>query len=143
MSESYFNIKADYKEANYICQNISKKLSDMNIDTADIAACEIATREALNNIIKHAYLNNCENNIEIFVSANNNKVSISVSDYGKERTEIKAAILNFNPHDIENLPESGFGLYIIEKVMDLTEYISENGKNTYTITKILKNNNKP
>lgn len=143
MSESYFNIKADYKEANNICQNISKNLSDMNIDTADIAACEIATREALNNIIKHAYLNDCENNIEILVSSNKNKISISFSDYGRERTEIKAATLFFNPQDIENLPESGFGLYIIEKVMDLTEYISENGKNTYTITKILKNNNKP
>ncbi len=138
MLESFFIINADYKQANDVCQNISKTLFDMNIEAEDIASCEIAIREALNNVIKHAYQNRPNNKINLLISLKSKHITISISDFGKSRKSIKEATLDFNPKDIENLPEGGFGLYIIEKIMDTTEYKIENDKNTYIMTKLLK-----
>jgi anti-sigma regulatory factor (Ser/Thr protein kinase) len=34
-----------------------------------------------------------------------------------------------------SLPEGGMGLYLIEKIMDETEYLSKEGKNYYRMKK--------
>ncbi|HPN38390.1 MAG TPA: ATP-binding protein [Melioribacteraceae bacterium] len=139
MRESFITINADYNQANIVCQNLSNTLNEMNFDTQDIAWCEISLREALNNVIKHAYQDKIENIINITLKIDNNQIVLTITDFGRSRILIKEAVLEFNPNDIENLPENGFGLYIIENVMDFTEYKTNNGKNIYVMMKKLRN----
>jgi len=141
MHNNNFEIIADYKEVNNFCKNISAILYSSNILSDDIIACEIALREVLTNVVKHAYQNNSNNKIKISFELINNKITISITDFGISKKIFEKAKLDYDPNDIENLPEGGFGLFIIEKIMDYTEYIVENGKNTYTMIKLLRETN--
>lgn len=137
MYSNNFKIKADYRLANNTCKEICYILKEMNINDEVIISCEIALREALNNVIKHAYNNNFNNIIEIEVEIDKSKVAFKIIDYGKKRENLAPSKLDFNPVDLETLPESGFGLYIIEKLMTETKYYSEDTKNTFLMFKLL------
>ncbi len=98
---------------------------------------EICIVEALNNIVEHAYKEEKGKPIEINVALNDDFLTIEMVDRGIPRTEFKKAELNFDPEDIFSLPEGGMGLYIIEKIMDETKYLSKDGKNVYSMKKKL------
>jgi serine/threonine-protein kinase RsbW len=45
--------------------------------------------------------------------------------------------LEFDPDDIDSIPEGGMGLYIIDQLMTDSNYSTDNGINTFTMKKIL------
>ncbi len=140
MVTNYFKLNADYKQANNTCKEIGNILKEMNIDEEDIISCEIALREALNNVIKHSYKNNVNNIIEIETEIDNNGATFKIIDYGKTRETLAPATLDFDPLNKEQLPEGGFGLFIIEKLMTETKYFSEENKNTFLMHMLFRDN---
>lgn len=108
----------------------SKKVDDKICDSL-----EIAITEAMNNIIEHAYEKKENRPIELLFAYEGNKISIRIVDYGKPRSNTGKAELEFDPADIESLPERGMGLYLIEKIMDRTFYETKDGKNIYKLEK--------
>jgi anti-sigma regulatory factor (Ser/Thr protein kinase) len=46
-------------------------------------------------------------------------------------------VLDFDPADVEHLPEGGMGLFIIHNVMDRVEYHRHGERNTFSMTRRL------
>lgn len=109
--------------------------SENNILSAETDKLEICLVEALNNVYEHSYENSGEGNVEIKLSLLERAIRIEISDNGKARSSLKPAVLEFDPEDIENLPEGGMGLYLIESIMDETRYTSINNRNTLNMIK--------
>lgn len=135
MIEQKFNITSDYGEVIKINKSIREHLSGNKIETYVCNAVEICLTEALNNVIKHAYKGENSNQIEIIIRINNNQLEIDIVDEGAPRKNLIISELNFDPAKIDNLPESGMGLYIIKQLMDELNYYSLNGKNYFTLRK--------
>jgi serine/threonine-protein kinase RsbW len=129
------NIISDYAAVPEISRAIRGFLSDQNVEDHLCNAVEICLVEALNNIIKHAYLGDHTKQIDINVRKDNEFLELRMIDEGKPRDSLVINELNFDPEDIENLPEGGMGLFIIKQLMDEMDYYTVNGKNYFTLKK--------
>ena len=93
--------------------------------------------ESLNNIIKHGYKEIDGNKIKVSVVIDEETVEVALIDSGKSRTNFDKPKLEFDPADLDSVPESGMGLYIIDQLMDETSYKTEDGVNIFTLKKKL------
>lgn len=107
------------------------------IDKNTSSEFELCLTEALNNVIKHAYKGDHTKKIDLLYSLTDNELEIVVEDTGIARTNIKEPVLNFDPDDINSLPEGGMGLYIIKNLMDSAEYSRVGDKNIFKMKKLL------
>lgn len=98
---------------------------------------EICLTEALNNIVRHAYKEDFSQTIDIEVKTEKNELQFDLMDKGIPRKNFKKPELEFDPEDIENLPEGGMGLYIIDQLMNEISYETVNGVNIFTMKKIV------
>ena len=136
--EKSYIITSEFDNVNFISNEIRKFLCNGMCDPKSGNEIEICLIEALNNIVKHAYQLEAGNLIEIKASLNENGLAtILIIDSGIKRPSVQKATLEFDPNDIENLPEGGMGLYIIEELTDETDYYSEGNKNYYKMVKQL------
>ena len=139
MSSETYSIKSKYKNITEVSNSVKQfcLLHEIGEEKCnDIIICLI---EALNNVIKHSYKEEETKLIEIEVYKNENDFEIRIVDEGISRTNFEKPNLDFNPEDIDNLPEGGMGLFIIESLMDSTHYETRDKKNTFIMKKLLNN----
>ena len=132
-----YSIESKYKNVNATADSIKNFCLANGVSEPlcnDLLICVI---EALNNVITHSYNKEDSKNIGINVSIDNSEFVVNIEDEGISRTNFEKPTLDFDPDDIENLPEGGMGLFIIENLMDSTSYRSANGKNIFTMKKHL------
>jgi serine/threonine-protein kinase RsbW len=91
---------------------------------------EVCVVEAVNNAITHAYRRQDGFRVETAITLHHDRISFEVTDFGTAIVEFAPRTLEFDPEDIDSLPENGMGLFIIEAIMDEVSYRSEDGKNT-------------
>ena len=137
MKEINLNIVSEYHSVLDINKTIRQILTAENVEKHICNAVEICLTEALNNIIKHAYSGNNTKVIDISLRKDTNYLEIELRDEGIPREKLVVNELNFDPSDINSLPESGMGLFIIKQLMDEMNYYSLNGKNYFTLKKWL------
>ncbi len=137
MTEANFSIASDYDQVIEVNKLIHSFLLKENVEMHVCNAVEICLTEALNNVIKHAYHGVTRYGIDINIRKNEKCLEIEIIDTGDPRTKLDVPKLDFDPNDIQNLPESGMGLYIIDQLMDEVNYITLNGKNFFTLKKWL------
>ncbi len=135
MDSKKFIINSEYKNVNSVCFITKTFCEDHLISENCIREIELSLAEALNNIIKHAYKGEENNTIEIFIEIADRKLRIVLTDNGIERSNLEKPTLDFDPSDIDSLPEGGMGLFIIEQLMDETKYIRDGNKNIFTMVK--------
>lgn len=87
----------------------------------DIEDLKVAISEACTNAIKHSL----DDRFTIIYSMIENGLTIEIIDNGKGYD-----ITTVNEPDIDNLKESGMGLFIIESLMDDVIVESQEGKGT-------------
>ncbi|MCB0752568.1 MAG: ATP-binding protein, partial [Ignavibacteriae bacterium] len=85
--------------------------------------------------IKHAYKGNEENIINILLEYSENKFKVVLEDTGIERANLDKPTLEFDPEDVDSLPEGGMGLFIIEQLMNEVNYQRIGNKNSFTMVK--------
>ena len=137
MTEQNFNITSDYGNVIEINQQIRKYLTDNNLEEHLCNAVEICLTEALNNVIKHSYGGDNSKMIDINIKKDSKFLEIEIVDAGFPRKNLIIKDLDFDPEDIENLPEGGMGLFIIKQLMDELSYNSKEGKNYFILKKWL------
>jgi serine/threonine-protein kinase RsbW len=138
MDSKSFTINSAYKNVSSVCF-IAKTYCEENcISEEKTREVELSLAEALNNIIKHSYKGDETNKIDIKMGFENNRITITLIDYGESRQNIKKPVLEFDPEDIDSLPEGGMGLFIIEQLMDENIYNVDGNKNTFTLVKNVK-----
>ena len=77
-----------------------------------------AVGEAFNNIAVHGYRDTAPGVVEIDVAVDRRgRLAVEMRDYGRSFDP-----RNVTPPDLDALPESGMGLYIMNEVMDEVDY---------------------
>ena len=135
MSLERFTITSEYKNITPVSKQIREFLLTQDVSVQFCNEIEICLMEALNNVIKHAYEEEPGKSMDIFVNVIDDSVELNIIDTGIIRTNTEKPKLNFDPDDINTIPESGMGLYIIDSLMDSTEYITDDGVNTFKLIK--------
>lgn len=105
---------------------------------------ELCVVEAINNAIEHACGSRSGLLISVIARRTAEEISIEVSDQGEPMAAVileRAPPLapNFDPTDLDALPERGFGLSIMKQVMDEISYDTKNGRNTLTLVRRIPN----
>lgn len=124
-----------------LVSNVVNRLCTLGpLTDLEILHIELAVVESVNNVIKHAYNNERGHEVEIIFTLYADRVTFDVCDVGrtmdrKDRKETDKSPLEFDPTELNMLPERGLGLAIIREVMDDVAYSSCHDKNTLTLTK--------
>lgn len=138
MAHIRFSIEGKFENVRLVGQAINTICVSV-CSSATAYQVELATVEACNNIVEHAY-ETLEGSIDIDVRLLDTLLELCFIDSGLEMnsTAIFGKEFLYDPKDLDNLPEGGMGLYLIDTIMDSKEYKRENGKNYLFLTKQLK-----
>ncbi len=137
MESGTFTIDSEYSSVTGFISRMRDENFYGDISDRVRGEIEICLVEALNNVVKHSYSEESGHNIVIKLNNSDGWVSITINEDGSPRPEMDAPNLDFDPDDIDNIPEGGMGLFIIDQLMDETNYTSENGQNTFVMKKKL------
>jgi len=137
LAQEKFTITSSYDNVETLIFSVKKILAKEKIESHILSGVDICLTEALNNVIKHAYKGEQNKPIEVIVTKDSNLLEMQIIDSGISRDSFVIKDLDYDPNDIDNLPESGMGLYLIKQLMDDLDYYSINGKNYFTLRKYL------
>lgn len=137
MAQEKFTITSSYDNVETLIFSVKEFLAKEKIESHILSGVDICLTEALNNVIKHAYKGEQNKPIEVIVTKDSNLLEMQIIDSGISRDSFVIKDLDYDPNDIDNLPESGMGLYLIKQLMDDLDYYSINGKNYFTLRKYL------
>lgn len=94
----------------------------------------LAVHELITNIILHAYSGRA-GKIDLTLALYPDHVHVDIYDSGSAFTRLDIPV---EPLNVEEPPESGYGLQILEAVMDTVEYTRlEEGRNHWRLTRRL------
>lgn len=88
-----------------------------NFDEEAIYAVELALSEALANVIEHAYGGDQGQEIHLSLAIDDEKLCLTVRDFGE-----KFDPTNYTPPDLDTPTEGGYGIYLIQQLMDEVTY---------------------
>ncbi|HLR73755.1 MAG TPA: anti-sigma B factor RsbW [Virgibacillus sp.] len=127
--EMRFPAKAEY--VGVIRLSVSGIANRMGFSYEDIEDLKVAISEAASNAVTHAYTAEDEGEITIGFGVFSDRIEIMVADHGGsfDLEYVKGGIGPYKQSEsIDNLREGGFGLYLIQALMDKVEI-----NNTYGV----------
>lgn len=117
-----------------------KEFASCFFPTEKLIEIEQALVETINNCVEHAYADSDGAPIKIEFKLLKDRLLIEVTDHGKQflsnRLVQADSAFDFDPEDIDNLPEGGMGLMIIKSCMDDVSYHRNEGTNFWRLTKL-------
>ena len=109
----------------------------LSIDAVGSYHLELCVVEAATNVIKHAYHSEAGHSVELEIQVLQDRLTLKLSDSGEQMDMSKIAPLQFDPLNMETLPEHGMGVFILKSIMDEIAYEVVNGRNILTMSKYL------
>lgn len=96
----------------------------------------LVLEEAVSNIILYAYPEQMGKEISIMADKSDNILVFTLTDTGKEfdPTEVPEVDINLS---VEERPIGGLGIFLIKNIMNEVEYQRVEGRNVFTLKKIL------
>ncbi|MUK89709.1 anti-sigma B factor RsbW [Ornithinibacillus sp. L9] len=110
--------------------SISGIANRMGFTYEDIEDLKVAISEAVTNAVTHAYEANEEGEVTIGFGIYESRLEVMVADHGGSfnLSEVKNGIGPYeNNESIENLREGGFGLFLMQALMDKVEIKNDSG----------------
>jgi serine/threonine-protein kinase RsbW len=117
--------------------SVNKMCSLISMSDEQAFQMELCVVEACNNVIKHAYNNADDKEVEVEVRFLDDRIIFNICDAGAPKPEGVGHALEYDPDDLDNLPEGRMGLFLINEIMDEVQYETKNGKNVFSMTKYL------
>jgi len=120
--------KAEY--VGVIRLSVSGIANRMGFNYEDIEDLKVAIAEAVTNVVEHAYKDNETGEVTIGFGVYEDRLEMMVADRGGsfDLKEVKRDIGPYQPYEsIETLREGGFGLFLINALMDKVEINNEYG----------------
>jgi serine/threonine-protein kinase RsbW len=118
------------------------RLASLALDEAECAELELCTVEAVNNAIRHAYAGEGGHEVSIIFRLCDDRIVVEVADKGTSMPDgildRRDDALEFDPDDLDALPEGGIGLAIMFRCLDDVSYRSEPDGNVLVLTKRLR-----
>lgn len=119
------------------------RLLAASIPEAWLGTVELVWAEALNNIAEHAYAGMTAGKVDIEVTVDGPFVSATIRDFGKPLPGLTLPTggLPDSSGAVENLPEGGFGWFLIRELCDNVAYWHKNGENHLSLVLRAPENN--
>lgn len=100
----------------------------------EVSDLQLAVDEAYTNIIKHAYQNNDDNSVEIYLKFDHEKICVSLFDNGISFEPENFKLPDINKK-IKERKRGGMGVFLIHQLMDSVTYNVNPGKNEIRLCK--------
>ncbi len=111
---------------------VLERIDEQPKDPQSHFAVKLSAHEACANIVEHAYHGKPGRiKVEILLFPVSKKIVINLSDQGDE------AVLNYDRPNFEQPQIRGYGLYLIQQLVDKVEYFREGGTNRWSLAKAL------
>ena len=120
---------------------ILSRAREEGFDPEAMVKIELASEEALVNVIRYSYADGVVGNIEIFCEVHpQSHLRVTIRDEGTPFNPL-AKVEGFDPEAIlQSGAEGGFGIFLMTQMMDHTHYQREEGHNVLTLIKNLSKN---
>ena len=129
-------VHATYKDIRMPTQRLRALLLTNHVREEVINLCELALHELLTNLVDHAYQGDENRLIKVNMIYDAARILIETQDTG---IPSHVDLDNISMPDPADLAEGGYGVAIIQSLMDEVEYKHENGKNLWKLVKQISN----
>lgn len=122
-------------EARSGIQTVVERLRSLGIPNTRADEVQIALTEAVNNVVEHAYDQDTPGDVRIHCKLDPNRLWIDICDAGQpfpENTLPEGKPANVNV-PLEDLPEGGFGWFLIRELTSNIKYQRSEGNNELTL----------
>ena len=92
---------------------VTQRLKAAGFADDPVGEVELALTEALANVIEHGYGGDGTGQIELTISDLPDKLTVRVRDWGRSADQA-----GFESRDLEDPGEGGYGVYLMEQLMD-------------------------
>lgn len=118
-------------EASRAIASLHARLSNFGLPGQKIADIKIVVAEAINNVVEHAYAECTPGMVRVSVLHFKDHLQVQIADTGRPLPGLR--IPDGIPASVEtdtpNLPEGGFGWFLIRTLADEVRYDRKNGQN--------------
>ncbi len=106
----------------------------LNLPAEEYGTIELVLAEVMNNIVEHAYADTQDGVIELSIQPKERGLYCTFHDTGHPMPDGAVPLGNLSSPscEIDDLPEGGFGWFLIRDLARDLEYIRENGTNILT-----------
>lgn len=113
-------------------QTIKSGMSDLNMSQDDWSTIELVVAEVLNNIVEHAYQESGDGLIETHLDYTKEALNCRIIDTGcrMPNGELPDGAQKNLDCDIADLPEGGFGWFLIHQLTQDLNYERDSNRNT-------------
>ena len=109
-------------------------LRHQGIDTELAGRTELVLAEALNNVVEHGYQFKKTGDVELQIAFCSSEVDITIRDQGRELGQIPCKKdMDRGELALDELPEGGFGWFLIHEMTSKIEYKHSRGKNILSL----------
>lgn len=114
---------------------VKRHLADLKLSADNIATLELVTAEVLNNIVEHAYAGCSDGVVSLSCAQLPDGLHLKFEDEGQPMPEgIAPASKNPDPDAaFDDLPEGGFGWFMIHELTKDLAYKRDNHRNVLTL----------
>lgn len=141
MSWIRLTIKSELEEVVLIGQSLGAVCESFGCKEDILHRIQIAVVEAVTNVIRHAYKSASGHEVNVTVNYNSSRLDVDVEDNGSamdaEHVELLqhgSSAFDFDPSDLDKVPEGGLGLEIIHRSSDRVEYFRSESSNRLRMT---------
>ena len=114
---------------------ILKSIECAGFEKNDLRKIEIASEEALVNIINHAYQGKVDKIIQINIKVSKDSIELKFLDTGPQFNPVIERDKTDQNISLEDMPLGGLGLVLIRQYMDNIAYERKGSTNIFTLTK--------
>lgn len=107
---------------------VAEKAQRFGFDEKDVSDIRLAVDEACTNIIKHAYNYDDNQNVEILIGIDDDKLFVTLTDTGEAFDPNKYSKPDLRKQ-MKSRQRGGVGVYLIRKLMDEVEYLKKEDHN--------------
>lgn len=115
--------------------SVMSELKGLGLTDGRLDEVQIALAEAINNVIEHAYAGSTAGDVLVQCSLETDQLWVNIKDAGapfpdNKLPEGKPAVIT---EDINDLPEGGFGWFLIRELTSDIQYARQSGRNELSL----------
>ena len=126
---------ASFEYLNDIREYVGQMAHSAGFTDKEVYSIQLATDEAVSNVIEHAYKGRANGSLELTCYFDNIKLTITILDQGKSFDLTKVAPPDLKA-DLSRRKVGGLGIYLMRKLMDDVRYEVTASGNLLTLIKI-------
>jgi len=118
-----------------VIAGFSREAVSESFSEKEITPIEVAVVEAANNIVKHSYGFEEGHPIELTINHSGDEIEFNFRDEGPKFDTSKIRLPKFDWDKIDEIPENGRGIYMMNEIMNQVEYKRDGNFNLLRMTK--------